>query len=275
MDICGYIDYQYNILNRSLLEVEIEYQHECFETLKKKYNAYINEEADESRNVGFKNKVRAFTVAISNFFEKIKNAMQRWIVRIIGRSNKVGARVQNIFDDQFFQSPDLDIRGLCVDIVDALDDVSNAQDYSEIEKILKNILNEIHEGLTSYSSTSYAFEIRSLLAYKGSIKTINDQKKNIIDVARAEGSVDHTIMIKEQLKIVKLYVKAIQKRATYAAKLILKAAEIAYNGGMDIPAKELQAMKNDIYDFDFNELVLKAGASKNFFDNDDIPEEDD
>ena len=36
MDICGYIDYQYNILNRSLLEAEIEYQHECFETLKKK-----------------------------------------------------------------------------------------------------------------------------------------------------------------------------------------------------------------------------------------------
>ena len=249
MDICGYVDYQYNILNRSLLEAEIEYQHECFETLKTKYIAYINEDMINPRNTGLKNKVHAFVTAISKFFEKIKNAMQRWIVKIISYSDKFRGKLEKVFEDKRFQSPDLDIRGLCVSAVDALDDVSNAQDYSEIEKILKNILNLIHKGLISYSETSYDFEIKSLLAYRGSIKTINDQKKTIIAVARAKSAADHTTMIKEQLKIVKYYIKAIQKRATYAAKLILKAAEIADNGGADISAKDLQAMKNDIDDF--------------------------
>ena len=258
MDICGYIDQQYNILNRSLLEAEIEYQHECFETLKKKYDRYIteaDEESDEDDDFEYgakeriKDRIRMITRQLQKMFEKIANAMQRWIVKILSHSKKFGNKLDSVFKEHKddFLSLDYDVNEVASCCVEILEKWDAADDGLEADKIIYEYLGC---DLTKKNDTSYIYELSQLTAYKRAIGTVKNYYKSIIDENKAFRSKDYNKYVKDRLSFVKYVIKAIQARATYAAKLILKAAKIAKKQGANIPDNEIDKMDADILDID-------------------------
>lgn len=269
MDICGYIDYQYSILNRSLLEAEIEYQHECFETLKKKYDRYITEADEESdddddfeygEKERIKDRIRMITRQLQKMFEKIANAMQRWIVKILSHSKRFGNKLDSVFKEHEddFLSLDYDVNEVASCCVEILEKWDAADDSLKADKIIYEYLGC---DLTKKNTTSYIYELSQLTAYKRAIGTVKNYYKSIIDENKAFRSKDYNKYVKDRLSFVKCVIKAIQARATYAAKLILKAAKIAKKQGANIPDNEIDKMDADILDIDI-EISYKRNEYK-------------
>ena len=281
MDICGYIDQQYNILNRSLLETEIEYQHECFKSLKKKYNAYITEETnedefeddDEYNPSRVKEILSKIAFAIRKFIKKITDAMQIWIVKILNHSKILGTALTKVFNENKFTAPSFSIKFSAYSVIDVLDAYDDEIDWYEAIRHLNNFIQFVHDKMEERTLVTYETTIKELLAYKDSIKTIKKYEKVIINSNKFRGK-DYVKDVKWDLRLIKSVIKAIHQKAVYCAKLILKAAKIANKQNTTIPQWEIDKMNDDIYEFNFNELVLKAGASENFFDDDTFEEDD-
>lgn len=262
MDICGYVDYQYNILNRSLLEAEIEYQHECFETLKNKYNRYITE-ADEELNDDFKvpsiSSILLYQLkkSVSQFFKKITEAMQRWIVKIISHSKKFGKKVEDYFDayKSTLKSPDISVNYIASSCVNAIDEWW--EDASTTKDKLKVIYDYLTNQYLEKEETSYHDELAELLAYKRSISTIKSCEKTYEIKSKVYGGNDLVKDTKAWLCFVKEMIKLIQIRATYAAKLILKAAKMAFTTNGEIPKSDIKKMDQDIENIKLNIVTLK------------------
>lgn len=253
MNICGYIDYQYSILNRSLLEAEIEYQHECFETLKKKYNRYIAE-ADEGEYKNFEKPDdnhkhvglwRRLKKMVAEFFKTITEAMQRWIVKVISNSKKFGEKLQKYFDayKSTLTSPSISVDSIASSCVNAIDEWWDADTTKDKLKVIYDYLNDQY---TEKEETSYHDELAELLAYKRSINTIKSCEKTYEIKSKVYGGNDLVKDTKTWLYFVKEMIKLIQIRATYAAKLILKAAKMAFTTNGEIPKSDIKKMDQDI-----------------------------
>lgn len=192
MDICGYIDQQYSILNRSLLEAEIEYQHECFETLKKKYDRYITEADEEefddwddveepvdiSKKDEFIMRINNLKRQIKNFFDKIINAMQRWILKILNYSTEFRDILTKVFDEEKFEAPSLGIKEAAAYIATCLNEYSN--DPKKAKSHLDSAIGELDNAMRERRVTDYREEMKCLLEYKGAINTIKMPKKLLL-----------------------------------------------------------------------------------------------
>lgn len=283
MDICGYIDHEYSILNRSILEAEIEYQHECFETLKKKYDRYITEadeeefeedwpeEDDDYRKERLRTAIKNVKIAIKKFFENITNAMQRWIVKILSHFGKFKNKISKIFDEKKFQSPSLGVKETAettVEVLRSFDECYGNKEYRKARAILDNFLQDIHNIIGTKNNTDYDSEMMCLFEYKNSIQTIKSFKKTIIYSNKVANS-KYIHDIKSQLKIVKFIIMAIQKRTAYAAKLILKAAKIVNKQDADIPEQELKKLDYDINEFKLQLYLNTSVVPEEFGEEDD------
>ena len=267
MDICGYVDYQYNILNRSLLEAEIEYQHECFETLKKKYNRYITEADDEVFEGEYDNYKAPSLPAIlwnrlknsvTEFFKKITEAMQRWIVKILSYSKKFEKKLEEYFDvhKKEIKAPTIRVYAIASAVTNVIRDWWETDDADEQNKIIHDFLDQ---DIEEKGPTSYKDELQELLSYKDSIKMVKDCEKIYVNKSKAIGMKpkDAVRITKDWLSFCKIKIKLIQVRATYAAKLILKAAKMARKSGANISEDDIKKMDQDIENISSDTDVIR------------------
>lgn len=267
MDICGYIDQQYSILNRSLLEAEIEYQHECFETLKKKYDRYITEadeeefeddwdDVEEPEKISKKDillKYAGDTLGdlkkkIQKFFDNIINAMQRWILKILNYSTRFRDILTKIFDEEKFKAPSLGIKETAAYIATCLNEYSN--DPENAKSHLESAIHELGNAMTEPRVTDYREEMKCILEYKGAINTIKNAKKTIINSSKVDGK-EYVETVKEEMWYIKLIMAMMHKRATYSAKLMLKAIKIAKQKNTEKIDIDIEKMDNDIDNFKY------------------------
>lgn len=266
MDICGYIDYQYSILNRSLLEAEIEYQHECFETLKKKYDRYITEaDEEESKDAKSNNNSKAPSLSanlwyrlkksVNEFIKKITDAMQRWIVKILSHCKKFSKEVEDYFitHEKEIKAPKIHVYAIASACVNVMRNWNESNDTDERNKIIRDYLDQDN---IPKEETKYRDELKELLSYKDAIKTVKDTEKMYINQSKVFNDKDAVAYTKEWLHFCKNMIKLIQARATYAAKLILKAAKMSKSGA-NISEDDIKKMDQDIKSIDSDIKVEK------------------
>ena len=265
----AYIDSQYNQLQCALYEAEIEQQTAVFTSLKEQYDAFINEgtvltEAEKEKLKIDPTKIKA---AIKRFFTNIANFMTRWITKILVHSNRFKDKCISAFvahrETEDFVAPEFDVNKAVTDTTAALNKFKDSMEDADFDKrseVYDDLIENIDNKMKNYTQTDFIREQNQLVSYKGSISSIKSHGDSIV---KSLNLCDNTLWgwaLRFQLRFVKKIIKCIQARATYAAKLILKAAKMAKKTDSTISDKDLAAMSEDIeYARDkFNDALDKS-----------------
>lgn len=251
----AYIDSQYNQLQCALYEAEIEQQTAVFTSLKEQYDAFINEgtvltEAEKEKLKIDPTKIKA---AIKRFFTNIANFMTRWITKILVHSNRFKDKCISAFvahrETEDFVAPEFDVNKAVTDTTAALNKFKDSMEDADFDKrseVYDDLIENIDNKMKNYTQTDFIRERNQLVSYKGSISSIKSHGDSIV---KSLNLCDNTLLgwaLRFQLRFVKKIIKCIQARATYAAKLILKAAKMAKKTDSTISDKDLAAMSEDI-----------------------------
>lgn len=182
--------------------------------------------------------------------------MQRWIVKVISNSKKFGEKLQKYFDayKSTLTSPSISVDSIASSCVNAIDEWWDADTTKDKLKVIYDYLNDQY---TEKEETSYHDELAELLAYKRSISTIKSCEKTYEIKSKVYGGNDLVKDTKAWLYFVKEMIKLIQIRATYAAKLILKAAKMAFTTNGEIPKSDIKKMDQDIENISLNIATTK------------------
>ena len=173
--------------------------------------------------------------------------MQRWIVKVLSHSKKIEKKLKKYFDayKPTLTSPSISVDKIASSCVNAIDEWWDADNIKDKLKVIYNYLDDQY---TEKEETGYDDELAELLAYKRSINTIKSCEKTYEIKSKVYGGNDLVKDTKAWLYFVKDMIKMIQIRATYAAKLILKAAKMAFTINGEISKSDIEKMDQDIKD---------------------------
>lgn len=249
----AYIDAQYNQLQCSLYEAEIEQQTAVFTSLKEQYDAFITEGVVLTEAEKLKFDTTEIKAAIKRFFTNIANFMTRWITKILVHSNRFKDKCRSAFvahmKTEDFVAPEFDVKEAVTDTTAALnkfEDSMETADFDSRAEVYDDLIKAIDDKMKKYKVTDFVNERKQLVSYKGSISSIKSHGDSIVKSLNLCDNKLWGWALRFQLRFVKKIIKCIQARATYAAKLILKAAKMAKKTDSTISDKDLAAMSEDI-----------------------------
>lgn len=269
----AYIDSQYNQLQCALYEAEIEQQTAVFTSLKEQYDAFINEGTVLTEAEKLKIDPTKIKAAIKRFFTNIANFMTRWITKILVHSNRFKGKCFDVFEahreTKDFVAPEFDVKEAVADTTAALNKFEKSikdVDFDSRAEVYDDLIKAIDDKMKKYEVTDFVNERKQLVSYKGSISSIKSHGDSIVKSLNICDNTRFGWVLRFQLRFVKKIIKCIQARATYAAKLILKAAKMAKKTDSTISDKDLAAMSEDIeYARDkFNNALDKANLKIDF-----------
>ena len=249
----AYIDAQYNQLQCALYEAEIEQQNAVFTSLKEQYDAFIIEGTVLTEAEKPKFDTTKIKAAIKRFFTNIANFMTRWIAKILVHSNRFKDKCRNVFvahkETKDFVAPEFDVNEAVADTTTALNKFKDSMydaDFDKRSEVYDDLIENIDNKMKNYTPTDFIRERDQLVSYKGSISSIKSHGDSIVNSLNLCDNTLYGWALRFQLRFVKKIIKCIQARATYAAKLILKAANMAKKTDSTISDKDLAAMSEDI-----------------------------
>ena len=179
--------------------------------------------------------------------------MLRWITKILLHSKKVKNKIKGYFDEYKPEAPELDCMSCAkttIEVLDRLKTLSADITEEETQKMAQytndKLVDEIINNMKKYKPSTFENEFGQLADYKKAVNSIKSYGDGVVNFINPSGNVVITLLIRGCLSFIKKVIRCVQARATFAAKLILKAMKLAGKKDPSITQDDIEKMNKDI-----------------------------